>query len=236
MIGDKNMINKTNCNQCEFRKDCAIRQTKMYKGECYIDEIAEKLKIKKRDVYKAIESYTWLTGLDTTANSSDDFVTWWCKLTESEKKRFFENKIETYIEKMKNLKYCEPDNTYEARLAKSPFKPNNSKIVRVMVAIFNFAYDAWRDSDTVRCMECGKWIENNSKHNRKYCEKCAKKMKNKPKPIKSMICMDCGIEYSIEPKDTRSCRCGACQMEADKKATRIRVARYREKKKAEATA
>lgn len=236
MIGDKNMINKTNCNQCEFRKDCAIRQTKMYKGECYIDEIAEKLKIKKRDVYKAILSYLWLSGIDANAPDDKQFIDYWRKLTESQKKTYMSNVFEEFQEEVKNSKYVEPNNTYECRLKKSPLKPDDSKIIRVMVAIFNFAYDAWRDSDTVRCMECGKWIDNNSKHNRKYCEKCAKKMKNKQKPIKSMICIDCGIEYSIEPKDTRSCRCGACQMEANKKATRIRVARYRAKKKAEATA
>lgn len=226
------MINKTNCNQCEFRKDCAIRQTKMYKGECFIDEIAEKLKIKKRDVYKAIESYTWLTGLDTTANSSDEFVKWWYTLTESEKKRYFEDKIETYIEKMKNLKYCEPDDTYEVRLAKSPFKPNNSKIVRVMVAIFNFAYDAWRDGEQVRCLKCGCWIENNSRHNRMYCDDCRQEAKYTPKPEKRIFCIDCGVPVYLEAKDNKSCRCCDCQRKANKEATRIRVAKYRAKKAA----
>lgn len=230
-------MNISSCIECEFRKNCLIRQRKMYKGKCYIDAIAEKLNIKKQDVYKSIESYIWLTGMEVTASKDVDFIKWWIKLSESEKKCFFKDIIITNLEEEKNQKYCDPNvATYETRLANSPFKPDDSKIVRVMVAIFNFAYDAWRDVDKVRCIECENWIENNSKHNRKYCEECAKKMKNNSKLIKDKICIECGIEYSVESKDTRSCRCESCQIEANKKATRIRVAKYRAKKKAESTA
>lgn len=216
-----------NCSNCEFRKDCLDKQSRMHKGRCYIDAIAEKLKIKKRDVFKAMNAYVWFTGLRYTAPNDMRFQEYWQHQSESQKKTYFKNRIVTYNAKLKQFE------DYQSRVANAGLKLDDSKIVRVMVAIFNFAYDAWRDGDEVRCMHCGTWIENNAKHNRKYCDECAG-TRNKSDETKKIFCIDCGELVWIENKDNKTCRCYDCQTKANKEATRIRVAKYRAKKAATA--
>ena len=219
-----------NCSNCEFRKDCENKHQRMYKGRCYIDAIAEKLKIKKRDVYNAMDSYEWYTSVPYTAPNDKKFKDYWCKLSESQKKEYFKDRISDYNEDLKQY------DDYEYQMKSAKLKIDDTKIVRVLVAIFNFAYDAWRDTDEVRCMICGRMMQNNSKHNRKYCGQIDcfdwNKMLEASTPEKQIICIDCGIPVKLEPKDNKSCRCSQCQKKADKEATRIRVAKYRAKKKA----
>ena len=45
---------------------------------------------------------------------------------------------------------------------------------------------------------------------RKYCKECAEKIKNEvvmSDDFKIVTCIDCGENFKIDKKDTRTCRC-----------------------------
>lgn len=49
---------------------------------------------------------------------------------------------------------------------------------------------------------------------RKYCKECAEKIKNEvvmSDDFKIVTCIDCGENFKIDKKDTRTCRCEECQ-------------------------
>ena len=50
------------------------------------------------------------------------------------------------------------------------------------------------------------------------------------KSTKTIKCIDCGKEFEVKIKDTKSCRCKECQGKLDKEKTRIRVQNYRKSK------
>lgn len=58
----------------------------------------------------------------------------------------------------------------------------------------------------VRCQECG--VLTRYTKNRKYCKNCASQ---EPQETKSVICIDCGKRFEVEPKNQKTQRCKECQ-------------------------
>lgn len=66
------------------------------------------------------------------------------------------------------------------------------------------------------CEKCGKFtkkqkskrLTKTTERNKKYCNSCSKYMR---KVIKTINCIDCGIEVIVQPNNKRTIRCEACQ-------------------------
>ena len=57
--------------------------------------------------------------------------------------------------------------------------------------------------------------------NKKYCKECVKHNPYYiPLKTKKIVCIDCGIEFEVESKNTKTCRCENCQHENNKKIKR----------------
>lgn len=102
--------------------------------------------------------------------------------------------------------------------------------IKVVVAILNCYFSAWRDEQYIRCVGCGELIKNSKQRNRKYCDNCkvnSRKTNNKSEILKT--CIDCRVKFY--PNSNREVRCIDCQIKANKAAARERARRYRERKR-----
>lgn len=78
------------------------------------------------------------------------------------------------------------------------------------------------------CQCCGKEFAYNSTgknaHKQKYCKECANKVGHGKigEDTKTIFCIDCGIEVSINKRDGQTCRCAICQSEHIKRYDRDR--------------
>lgn len=100
--------------------------------------------------------------------------------------------------------------------------------VKIVVAVANCYFSAWRDEEYIHCAKCGELIKNSIQRNRKYCDECKKSYRIND-IIKNKICIDCGCKFA--PCHNREVRCINCQIEANKVASRERAKRYRDKKR-----
>lgn len=80
---------------------------------------------------------------------------------------------------------------------------------------------AMYDNSYFKCEKCGLWVCQNKNGTKKYCHNCEKYI---PIEKKYITCIDCGIEFLINSKDTESVRCGECYK-------KYRTAYYRENKR-----
>ena len=60
--------------------------------------------------------------------------------------------------------------------------------------------------DYIHCHKCGTLVKN-YKNSNKYCKKCGQ---YQPIEIKTLICVDCGKEFSVDAKDNQTIRCDDC--------------------------
>lgn len=79
-----------------------------------------------------------------------------------------------------------------------------------------FTYMNWKNGGYKECKSCGRLFK--VRTNGQYCKKCSPKYK--PIETKTIVCIDCGADVYIHPKDNKTCRCEYCQEEADKKSKR----------------
>lgn len=86
------------------------------------------------------------------------------------------------------------------------------------------------DKGYARCQnpDCNRLMRQSKTKPRKYCEECAK---YQPVGDKTVVCVDCSVEFKVDAKNTESCRCNTC----NEIYQRVRNARknkaYRERKK-----
>lgn len=60
--------------------------------------------------------------------------------------------------------------------------------------------------DYIRCQKCGTLVKN-YKNTNKYCKTCGQ---YQPIETKTVICVDCGEEFSVDAKDNQTIRCNDC--------------------------
>ena len=77
--------------------------------------------------------------------------------------------------------------------------------------------------DYIRCQKCGTLVKNYRNTN-KYCKTCGQ---YQPIETKTVICIDCGKEFSVDARITNKIRCDECQEEKKRKDTKLRVQKYR---------
>ena len=102
--------------------------------------------------------------------------------------------------------------------------------IKILYAVANCYFSAWRDDEYIHCAKCGDLIKNSKQRNRKYCEKCKvnnRKTYNLSEILKT--CIDCGVKFY--PDSNREIRCIYCQIKANKASARERARRYRERKR-----
>lgn len=175
---------RTNCKGCEDRLDCNLdKSKKLYNGKCYIHSIAQKINKKPIEIIRAIDRYVELS--ERYLNFYDEFNKLLSKMSECEKKYYFRY---SYLDGI----FCDESNTF----------------IYIITAIHNTVFDIWRTDEMVRCMRCGEFIENNKRHNRRYCDSCKGYQK---KSILTRKCAECGCDFTVDSTNKRSYLCDNCR-------------------------
>lgn len=58
------------------------------------------------------------------------------------------------------------------------------------------------------CEKCGKYEKQNKRGTKKYCRACVS-----PSPTRMIVCEDCGKEFEVSNKDSKTTRCPDCYVE-----------------------
>lgn len=199
---------RTTCKDCKFNGRCLLAgNNRMIKKRCYIDTIAEKIKIKPETVVKRCNTVLQKYGIDFSLIASMD-KDYWLKM--SNRQRITDIKC--------NLSY----------FAKRTDVTVTNEDTKLFLAVANCFFSAWRDYEYIHCARCGKLIKNSTQKNRKYCDKCKDKHKTFYED-RIKICIDCGCKF--EAWHNREVRCIDCQIKANKASARDRARRFREKKR-----
>lgn len=199
---------RTTCKDCKFNGRCLLAgNNRMIKRRCYIDTIAEKIKIKPETVVKRCNTVLQKYGIDFSLIASID-KDYWLKM--SNRQRITDIKC--------NLEH----------FAKHTDVTVTNEDTKLFLAVANCYFSAWRDEEYIQCAKCGDLIKNSKQRNRKYCEKCNNKHKTMYEE-KIKYCIDCGCEF--EAFHNREVRCIDCQIKAIKASARERARRYKERKR-----
>lgn len=78
--------------------------------------------------------------------------------------------------------------------------------------------------DYIRCQKCGTLVKN-YKNTNKYCKTCGQ---YQPIEIKTVICVDCGKEFSVDA-NSRKIRCENCYKIERRRINRKNISNYRSK-------
>lgn len=70
-----------------------------------------------------------------------------------------------------------------------------------------YEYLLYKGQNFIRCAECGVLTRGNKAGTKKYCKDCASYT---PQETKKIVCVDCGKEIVIDPKNSRTSRCADC--------------------------
>lgn len=70
-----------------------------------------------------------------------------------------------------------------------------------------YEYLKYKGENFFRCQECGILVRQNKNSTKKYCKDCAGYT---PQETKTITCVDCGIEFEVDSKNNKSCRCDEC--------------------------
>lgn len=199
---------RTTCKDCKFNSRCLLAgNNRMIKKRCYIDMIAEKLKIKPETVVARCNTVLKKYGIDFSLIASVD-KDYWLKMSNSQRLTDIRFNLDYYADR-ENATITNDD-------------------IKILYAVANCYFSAWRDDEYIHCAKCGDLIKNSKQRNRKYCEKCNNKHKTMYEE-KIKYCIDCGCEF--EAFHNREVRCIDCQIKANKAAARKRAKRYRERKR-----
>ena len=88
-----------------------------------------------------------------------------------------------------------------------------------------YEYLNYKGQNFIRCAECGILTRGNKAGTKKYCKDCAAYT---PQDIKKVICVDCGKEFTIEPK-SRVTRCVDCRVKERRRIEREQKRKQRTK-------
>lgn len=93
-----------------------------------------------------------------------------------------------------------------------------------------YVYENWKNNGNgfVRCLKCGRLILRGRTKPRKYCKECAEYKKI---GYKTVQCVDCGKEFTINSLASAVCRCEECQSKHVKQQKSKRNKRYYQSKK-----
>ena len=213
---------RTSCTDCKFY-DCKClldANGKMIKKKCYIDTVSKKLKIKQQTVVARCNSVLRKIGMDNFSFIPETKDEGWFNKAEwailSNRQR---------IQKIDNMLYYLSNRLSDETLTDADL-PTFAEI-KIVVAILNCYFSAWRDEEYIHCAKCGELIKNSKQRNRKYCSECNDKQKT-IYDEKIKYCIDCGCKF--EAWHNREVRCIDCQIKANKASARERARRYRERK------
>ena len=81
-----------------------------------------------------------------------------------------------------------------------------------------YEYLKYLGENFIRCRDCGVLIRNNKTGTKKYCSSCAGYT---PQETKTIVCVDCGKEFEIVSKNTKSTRCKDCQENKNRERKRM---------------
>lgn len=214
---------RTSCKDCKFYDGkCLLdANSRMIKKKCYIDTVAKKLKIKQQTVVVRCNSVLRKIGMDNfsfipkTKEGGLFSKEEWVILSNAQRIQEINYILYYLSNRLSDYTFTDVD------------LPTFSEI-KVVVAILNCYFSAWRDDEYIHCAKCGKLIKNSKQRNRKYCSQCNNKQKTiYEKKIK--YCIDCGCKF--EAWHNREVRCIDCQIKANKASARERARRYRERKR-----
>lgn len=217
MIMNNQILFQTRCCDCKYNDEniCTIcKYEKMYKKRCYLSYISEKMKRNPKSVLKMISE------LNREDKVNGDVLFLFRRKYPLEEWRTYDTATKK-VEASATITWIFQNETIDRKF---------DDYQKLMVSYLNTIYDAWRDKDIVYCLRCGAEMQNNKRHNRKYCDKCRNKLK-KPYYDDVRICPDCGNEFFLYSfHNRRSYRCEDCQVKANKEAAKIRAKRFRERK------
>lgn len=105
---------------------------------------------------------------------------------------------------------------------------SNANNDTVEISFSNYTNFVWRYENYINkgyfeCKKCG-GVFKQTKNVNKYCKSCGKYERIN---IKTIICCDCGKEFEVDSKDTKSIRCKKCLSTYIKQRDRIRKQKYR---------
>ena len=211
----------TKCKDCKYSNICRLNSHhKMHSGKCYIDELIKRRTINPQkilDICYDIETDIGIEIYDISAEMHKPQRNW-NFMNQPQKRNAITNMIRWYISlNGKN------DQTYIA-----PSEKVIKRYTELLVEICDCAFNTHRDGEMVICLRCGALISNNKQHNRKYCDNCKG---HEPLFTIRKICPDCGKEFNVDTPNNRQFRCDECQTKANTEQTRLRVQKYRERKK-----
>ena len=72
-----------------------------------------------------------------------------------------------------------------------------------------YEYLKYKGENFIRCAECNILTRGNKAGTKKYCNECAAYT---PQITKTIKCVDCGKEITVDSKNTKSRRCKECQL------------------------
>ena len=195
---------RTNCKLCKYSKICTLTKTeKMYQRRCYIDEILNKMNISPQLLMRKFYNFSEKYGIGLPTIEEID----WISFSNKERQEYIKTYLEWFIRKDTNKLYDKADG-------------------ELCITVLNTIYDGWRDKEVIRCARCGQYFPNSKQKNAIYCQDC-KGYQSKRQIQK--ICVDCGESFFFD--GNRSCRCWNCAKRHNKEMTKLRVQRYRNKKK-----
>lgn len=200
---------RTTCKDCKFNGRCLLAgNNRMIKKRCYIDSITEKLKIKQETVVERCNTVLQKYGIWNFSFIETIDKDYWLSMSNSQRLTDIRFNLDYYADR-ENATITNDD-------------------IKILYAVANCYFSAWRDDEYIHCAKCGKLIKNSKQKNRKYCDKCKDKHKTFYED-KIKICIDCGCKF--EAWHNREVRCIDCQINANKAAARERARRYRERKR-----
>ena len=210
---NNNIPYRNTCKNCEYERYCTLEtMDKMFKRKCYVDYVAEKMKITPQLLLKRLDKFLWKYGWHFVFGVDNYDYSCWAGLSGKEREEYVKEYLMWYLHFENLRKKSQPDK----------YSQSDGKLY---VAMVNTYLNCWLDEDYIHCARCGKVIKNSKQRNRRFCEDCIGYQK---KDIEDGICIDCGDDFY---KTTNNqCRCYFCQKEADKVAARERARRYRERK------
>lgn len=206
---NNNIPYRNSCKDCEYERYCNLDpREKMFNRKCYVDYIAEKLKITPKILLERCYKFEVKYGIDFSGVKHYDY-NHWIQLSGREREEY----VPTH-----HLKYLLNRNGKDA----TEYRKSEGQLYAAMV---NTYFNCWLDEDYIQCSRCGKVIKNSKQRNRRFCRECGGYQK---KGIQYAICFDCGEEFLKESNNQY--RCYDCQVTADKAAAKERARKYRERK------
>lgn len=111
----------------------------------------------------------------------------------------------------------------------SAIEAKNQNRIQKTIEMFKDRFDNG-DENILRCQKCGAYFEKNKNqpisnkkrsaskkkkynNNRKYCDYCVIYHKRSKKVV---VCVDCGKEFVVKSKDTKTCKCEKCKNNSGK--------------------